>query len=160
MHSELKNLKKNLFLNCQLKEDFREPSKEYIEEKWKEITSNFMSILKEGKSNQVFQELYNEINDLLLYEVSTSTIDYIENILKNYSSDIKNKIEEIIKLDKEKFYENFNNLWYNVVHNFNLLGKIANRYENKVYGNNQKNTIYTKFLNFLNSNLINSENNK
>ena len=157
MHSELKNLKKNLFLNCQLKEDFREPSKEYIEEKWKEITSNFMSILKEGKSNQVFQELYNEINDLLLYEVSTSTIDYIENILKNYSSDIKNKIEEIIKLDKEKFYENFNNLWYNVVHNFNLLGKIANRYENKVYGNNQKNTIYTKFLNFLNSNLINSD---
>ena len=154
MHSELKNLKKNLFLNCQLKEVFKEPSKECLEEKWKEIISNFINILKEGKSNQVFQELYNKINDLLFYEVSTSTIDNIENILKNFSFDIKNKIEEIINLDKENIFENFNNLWCNVVNNFNLLRKITNRFENKVY---QNNTIYEKFLNFLKSNLINSD---
>ena len=154
MHSELKNLKKNLFLNCQLKEVYNEPNKECIEEKWKEIISNFINILKEGKSNQVFQELYNKINDLLFYEVSTSTIDNIENILKNFSFDIKNKIEEIINLDKENIFENFNNLWCNVVNNFNLLRKITNRFENKVY---QNNTIYEKFLNFLKSNLINSD---
>ena len=81
MHSQLKKLKRNLLLNCKFKEEIKEPTKEFLEEKWNEITSNFINILKEGKSQQVFQEIYIKINDLLNYEIPQTIIDNIEKVL-------------------------------------------------------------------------------
>ena len=84
MNSELKNSKKNLVIQFNVQEIFKEPNKEYLEEEWQKITSNFINILKEGKSQLVFQELYNNIKDLLFYDVSQTT-SIIENV---YSSEI------------------------------------------------------------------------
>ena len=157
MHSQLKNLKRNLLLNCKFKEEIKEPTKEFLEEKWNEITSNFINILKEGKSQQVFQEIYIKINDLLNYEIPQTIIDNIENILVNFALEMNIKLNEIINQDKDKFFDNFNNIWINVVNNFNLLRKITNKYENKVYRNVQKNMFYSKFLESLKQRLINSD---
>ena len=57
MNTELKNSKNNIVLNFNVKNVFEEPSKEYLEEKWQNITTNFVNILKNGKSQLVFQEL-------------------------------------------------------------------------------------------------------
>ena len=158
MNSELKNSKKNLVIQFNVQEIFKEPNKEYLEEEWQKITSNFINILKEGKSQLVFQELYNNINDLLFYEVSTTTKVFIENILVNYASEIKIKLDEIMNEDKEKFFDNFNNIWFNVVKNFNVLRKITNRYEKKIYGNIQKNNVYAIFLDSLKEGLKRNNN--
>ena len=135
MNTELKNSKNNIVLQFNVKDVFEEPSKEYLEEKWQNITTNFVNILKDGKSQLVFQELYNKINDLLFYEVSQTTIVIIENVLVNFAAEIKIKLKEIVLKNKEDFFENFNKIWFNVVKHFNILRKITNRYEKIIYGN-------------------------
>ena len=153
MNTEIKNQKNNIVLQFNEKDIFEEPSKEYLEEKWQNITNNFINILKEGKSELVFQELYNKINDLLFYDVSTTTIVIIENVLVNFSAEIKLKLKEIVSKNKEIFFKNFNEIWFNVVKHFNILRKITNRYEKKIYGNIQKNNVYAIFLDSLKESL-------
>ena len=153
MNTELKNSKNNIVLQFNVKDVFEEPSKEYLEEKWQNITTNFVNILKDGKSQLVFQELYNKINDLLFYEVSQTTIVIIENVLVNFAAEIKIKLKEIVLKNKEDFFENFNKIWFNVVKHFNILRKITNRYEKKIYGNIQKNNVYAIFLDSLKESL-------
>ena len=153
MNTELKNSKNNIVLNFNVKDVFEEPSKEYLEEKWQNITTNFVNILKNGKSQLVFQELYNNINDLLFYEVSQTTIVIIENVLVNFAAEIKIKLNEIVLNNKDDFFENFNKIWFNVVKHFNILRKITNRYEKKIYGNIQKNNVYAIFLDSLKESL-------
>ncbi len=153
MNTDLKNSKNNIILQFNVKDVFEEPSKEYLEEKWQNITTNFVNILKDGKSQLVFQELYNKINDLLFYEVSQTTIIIIENVLVNFAAEIKIKLKEIVLKNKEDFFENFNKIWFNVVKHFNILRKITNRYEKKIYGNIQKNNVYAIFLDSLKESL-------
>ena len=153
MNTDLKNSKNNIILQFNVKDVFEEPSKEYLEEKWQNITKNFVNILKDGKSQLVFQELYNKINDLLFYEVSQTTIIIIENVLVNFAAEIKIKLKEIVLKNKEDFFENFNKIWFSVVKHFNILRKITNRYEKKIYGNIQKNNVYAIFLDSLKESL-------
>ena len=140
MNTELKNSKNNIVLNFNVKDVFEEPSKEYLEEKWQNITTNFVNILK-------------NINDLLFYEVSQTTIVIIENVLVNFAAEIKIKLNEIVLNNKDDFFENFNKIWFNVVKHFNILRKITNRYEKKIYGNIQKNNVYAIFLDSLKESL-------
>ena len=45
MNSELKNSKKNLVIQFNVQEIFKEPNKEYLEEEWQKITSNLSRII-------------------------------------------------------------------------------------------------------------------
>ena len=66
MSSDLRNLKRELILNFDLKLIDQVPSKEVIDGKWKEILSNVEEILSTGQCKKCYQEMYMNLNELLL----------------------------------------------------------------------------------------------
>ena len=164
MNSELKNIKREIILNFNINDLYTPPSNQEIIEKWEEIIKNLIFILKNeiidinnnnDEEKKCFQEIYQEINDLLLFEIPKNIIDKINNIIEDFSNKINEKFKIINK--SENFFEDFNFLWKKIINNFNLLRKIMNRYEKKAYGNIQKNNVYVIFLDYLKKKILNDK---
>ena len=160
MSQELKNIKNDLMINFDLKEIYEPVPEEYFKEKWKEIMTWLKKMLEEGTSDRCYQEIYMEIDDLLINDIPEEVIKSIENILTEYSVKTKNLLNELINKKGDEFFKDFNELWSSLNKIFNLLRKIMNKYEKIAYGNIQKNNVYEIFLYHLKLVLIDSNNDK
>ena len=158
MSKELKNIKNDLMINFNLNDVYEPPSEEYIKEKWSEIMDWVKTMLEKGNSDRCYQEIYMQIDDLLINDIPPEIIKSIETILTDYSLTIKTSLNELQNKKGEQFFKDFNTLWNNIIRIFNLLRKIMNKYEKLAYGNIQKNNVYEIFLYHLKLVLI--ENNK
>ena len=154
---ELKNIKNNLMINFNLKE-INEPTQEqYIKDKWNDIMTWFKTMLEKGNSDRCYQEIYMQIEDLLINDIPQEVIKSIESILSEYSIKIKNTLSGLLNKKGDEFFKEFNNLWSSTNKIFNLLRKIMNKYEKLAYGNIQKNNVFEIFLYHLKLELIGSD---
>ena len=153
---ELKNIKCDLMINFDLKEIYEPVPDTYIKSKWDEIMAWFKLMLEKGNSEKCFQEVYMEIDDLLINDIPPEVIKSIEDILTDYSNNIKTSLNSLLDKKGEEFFKQFNELWSSIAKIFNLLRKIMNKYEKLAYGNIQKNNVYEIFLYHLKSALIDS----
>ena len=161
MSKELKNIKNDLLINFNLNDIYEPPSEQYIKDKWNEIMSWLKIMLETGNSDRCFQEIYMQIDDLLINDIPPEVIKTIESILSDYSIKIKNILKnELLSKKGEEFFKDFNNLWNSTNRIFNLLRKIMNKYEKLAYGNIQKNNVYEIFLYHLKLVLIDSKEKK
>ena len=143
---EIKNMKCDLMINFDLKEIYEPVPDSYIKDKWNEILKWFKLMLEKGDTEKCFQEVYMQIDDLLINDIPQEVIQSIENILTEYSSNIKNKLNSLLDKKGEDFFKEFNSLWFEINKVFNILRKIMNKYEKIAYGNIQKNNVYEIFL--------------
>ena len=157
---ELKNIKCDLMINFDLKEIYEPVPDSYIKDKWNEILAWLKLMLETGNSQKCFQEIYMEIDDLLINDIPPEVITSIEEILTEYSNAIKNKLNCLLDKKGEKFFNEFNLMWSEINRIFNLLRKIMNKYEKLAYGNIQKNNVYEIFLYHLKSTLVSELGNK
>ena len=157
---ELKNIKCDLMINFDLKEVYEPIPDSYIKDKWNEILTWFKIMLEKGNSQKCFQEIYMEIDDLLINDIPPEIITSIEEILTIYSTNIKNKLNSLLEKKGDEFFKSFNSLWSEINKIFNLLRKIMNKYEKLAYGNIQKNNVYEIFLYHLKNALISELNEK
>ena len=157
---ELKNIKCELMINFDLKEIYEPVPDTYIKDKWNEILDWFKLMLAKGNSQKCFQEIYMEIDDLLINDIPHKIIASIEDILTKYSIEIKNKMDSLLDKKGGDFFQEFNSLWSETNKIFNLLRKIMNKYEKLAYGNIQKNNVYEIFLYHLKTALISESGNK
>ena len=157
---ELKNIKCELMINFDLKEIYEPVPDTYIKDKWNEILDWFKLMLAKGNSQKCFQEIYMEIDDLLINDIPPEIIASIEDILTKYSIEIKNKLDSLLDKKGGDFFQEFNSLWSETNKIFNLLRKIMNKYEKLAYGNIQKNNVYEIFLYHLKTALISESGNK
>ncbi len=142
---ELKNMKCDLMINFDLKEIYEPVPDSYIKDKWNEILKWFKLMLEKGDTEKCFQEVYMQIDDLLINDIPQEVIQSIENILTEYSSNIKNKLNSLLDKKGEDFFKEFNSLWFEINKVFNILRKIMNKYEKIAYGNIQK-IMYMKYF--------------
>ena len=156
---ELKNIKNDLMINFNIKDVYEPPSDEYKKEKWSEIMDWMKTMLEKGNSDRCYQEIYMQIDDLLINEIPPEVIKSIENILTDYSLKIKISLNELQNKKGDSFFNDFNNLWKNIIRIFNLLRKIMNKYEKLAYGNIQKNNVYEIYLYHLKLELIENNTN-
>ena len=143
---ELKNMKCDLMINFDLKDIYEPVPDSYIKDKWNEILNWFKLMLEKGDSKKCFQEVYMQIDDLLINDIPQEVIQSIETILTDYSINIKNKLNSLLDKKGEDFFKEFNSLWFEINKVFNILRKIMNKYEKLAYGNIQKNNVYEIFL--------------
>ena len=143
---ELKNMKCDLMINFDLKDIYEPVSDSYIKDKWNEILEWFKSMLEKGDSKRCFQEVYMQIDDLLINDIPQEVIQSIENILIDYSVNIKSNLNSLLDKKGEDFFKEFNSIWFEINKIFNILRKIMNKYEKLAYGNIQKNNVYEIFL--------------
>ena len=147
-------------INFNLKEIYEPAPEQYFKDKWNDIITWFKIMLEKGSSDRCYQEIYMEIDDLLINDIPPEVIKSIETILSDYSIKIKNILNDLLNKKGDEFFKNFNKLWYSTNNIFNLLRKIMNKYEKIAYGNIQKNNVYEIFLYHLKMNLIDSKNEK
>ena len=141
MSSDLRNIKRELILNFNINLIEKGPNKDTLEQNWKEIILSIEEILNNGKCHKCYQELYMNINDLLLYDIPTEIIEEMSKKLKVYAYKILDTFQEICQ--KDNFFEHYNPVWQTVIEKFNLLKKILNKFEKKAYGNFQKSNIHS-----------------
>ena len=124
---ELKNIKCDLMINFDLKEIYEPVPDSYIKDKWNEILTWLKLMLEKGDSEKCFQEIYMEIDDLLINDIPPEVITSIEEILTEYSNNIKNKLNFLLNKKGEEFFNEFNTMWSEINRIFNLLRKIMNK---------------------------------
>ena len=160
MSKELKNIKNDLMINFNIKDIYEPPPEQYIKDKWNDIINWLNIMLEKGNSDRCYQEIYMEIDDLLINDIPPEIINSINNILSEYAVKIKSQLNELITKKGEEFFKDFNNLWSSIIKIFNLLRKIMNKYEKLAYGTIQKNNVYEIFLFHLKSVIIDSKTEK
>ena len=160
MSKELKNIKNDLMINFNIKDIYEPPPEQYIKDKWNDIINWLNIMLEKGNSDRCYQEIYMEIDDLLINDIPPEIINSINNILSEYANKIKSQLNELITKKGEEFFKDFNNLWSSIIKIFNLLRKIMNKYEKLAYGTIQKNNVYEIFLFHLKSVIIDSKTEK
>ena len=101
---ELKNMKNDLMINFDLKEIYEPAPEQYIKDKWDEVLAWFKTMLEKGSSDRCYQEIYMQIDDLLINDIPTEVIKSIENTLSDYSIKIKNILNELVNKKCDKFF--------------------------------------------------------
>lgn len=140
--SNLKTLKRNITVN--IEPIYFKPDENDIEKKWEDKFLIVKEILKNGKANVCYQDIYQKINDLLLYEIPEKTKENFFKLIEDYSNEI---FDELILLENIKelneFFEKFNSLWNKIINNFLLLRKLLIKFEKKFFSKNiSTQTIY------------------
>jgi hypothetical protein len=135
VNSQIKNLRQNL--NITLSNQIRKPDIDLLTIKYKYIIDNINEILDKGISKICLQQLYQNVNDILLFDVPEEIIHSIENIFINYANITVNGLFQISKTSSiEEFFFFFNEQWSTVLKNFSLLRKILIKFEKKYYNRN------------------------
>ena len=151
---ELQNFKNNLILNFNIKETYEPTPDQFIKNKWEDVLTWFKTMLEKGNSDRCYQEIYMEIDDLLIKDIPPEFIKSIEKIISEFSIKIRDKLTELVNKKDEDFFKSFNNLWSSINNIFNTLRKIMNKYEKLAYGNIRKDNVYELFLYHLKKVLI------
>jgi hypothetical protein len=142
LSSNLKTLKKNIKINIE-PINFK-PDENDLIKKWDEKFFILKEILKNGKANVCYQDIYQKINDLLLYEIPEKIKENFINILEEHSNEISKELIELENIiDINEFFENFNFHWNKILNNFLLLRKLFIKFEKKFFSSNiSTQTIY------------------
>ncbi len=137
VNSQIRNIKQNMMIN--ISNNFTKPDPHVLNIKYKYIIDNIGNILTSSFNNICYQELFQNLNDILFFDLPEEFILSIEELFISYSKTSVNnflKISNISNLDE--FFEEFNNIWNNVLKNFSLLKKILIKFEKKYYNRNYK----------------------
>ena len=108
---ELKNIKCDLMINFDLKDIYEPVPDSYIKDKWNEILDWFKLMLEKGNSEKCFQEIYMQIDDLLINDIPPEVIKTIEDILTNYSIHVKNNLNSLLDKKGDEFFKEFTTIW-------------------------------------------------
>ena len=160
MSKELKSIKNDLMINFNIKDIYEPAPEQYIKDKWNDIMNWLKIMLEKGNSDRCYQEIYMDIDDLLINDIPPEIINSINGILSEYANKISIQLNELIFKNGGDFFKDFNNLWSSIIKIFNLLRKIMNKYEKLAYGTIQKNNVYEIFLYNLKAVLIDSKQEK
>jgi len=132
VNSEIRNLKRNIIVNVKKVSEI--PDVNQITDNWRVLIISMQDILENGNSNICYQEIYQKMNDLLMYDIPPSVAITIEELFSIHAKNIfKFLTESITMSDCSIFFETFNSIWGNVNKNFNLLRKILIKFEKKFY---------------------------
>ena len=90
VNSQIKSLKLNLSLKVLSYESI--PNMKIINDQWNECLISIKEIIEKGTANICYQELYEKINDLLLFEIPN---EINIKIYKLFSEQAKNLTDEL-----------------------------------------------------------------
>jgi cullin-4 len=132
VNSEIRNLKRNIVVTVKKVSEI--PDVNRITENWRVLIISMQDILENGNTNICYQEIYQKINDLLMYDIPPSVTITIEEMFSIHAKNIFRFLTELITMsDCSKFFEAFNSIWRNVNNNFSLLRKILIKFEKKFF---------------------------
>lgn len=144
VNPNIMNIQKSLKININPEKHFKKIEESIIEEKWYVVSTNFMKLLEIGTADISFQELYENINDLLISGISLKYKESLENILKSFAKKCYEKLLNIsmnFENDIGNFLLNFNQYFLQIKNNFKIIRKIFVKYERSFYSN--QNTLWT-----------------
>ena len=137
VNSEIRNLKRNIIVNVEKVSN--EPDVGLIIDSWRELIISMQDILERGNVNLCYQEIYQKINDLLMFEIPASVSLTIEEMFSTHAKNTFKILKDLaIVQENSNFFEAFNSIWKNISKNFSLLRKILIKFE-KIYFSNRFN---------------------
>lgn len=142
-NSQVRNIKKTL--SVQVQPIKYEPSKEMILEKWKGCLALIDDILDRGSVDFCFQELYQNINDLIMFDIPANVVKAIDDLFMKHAKKVSSLLTDLVNISNiDDFFQNFNLIWKKTKANFNLLRKILVKFEKKYFSiNGQGSTVGT-----------------
>jgi hypothetical protein len=145
--SQVKNMKKNLIIN--IEPINYKPNPKILEDKWKFVLNSVNEILVKGDANICYQELYQIIDDLLLFEKSNNNSENIKNFEALFINHANNCYQELNTIHTsysgEDFLNQFNSFWRKISLNFVLLRKILVKLEKRIYSQNYNQSTVWSF---------------
>lgn len=139
---ELHYIQRDLQLNFKLNNEYQAPNDATLLEKWKRLIKNINDILQTGKCDMCHQEIYVEINSLLIYDITNETIIGIDNCLQFFAN--KTLIDCMQIINKDNFLDRFNSIWSTVINRFSLIQKILIKFEKKAFQSRFNNNLYNQ----------------
>jgi hypothetical protein len=157
VNSQIRNLKKSL--NVHVEPSSYQPDQNFLLSKWKHCL-NFIEEILKGKTNLCFQELYQTVNDLIIFEIPQQVIENFESIIKLKADDT---ISQLIQCSSNhnnfEFFSQFNIIWSKITQSFSFLQKSLSKFERKYFTgqvNISHNSIWGLYLSLLLRNLLNN----
>lgn len=143
VNSNIKNLKKNITVNVQ--PIIISPDSNQLISKWNEKLNIIDEILKNGSSKVCYQDIYQKINDLLLYKIPEIIIENFNNLILKHSNIYCKNLIELSNLNNyDEFFEKLNIECNKINNNFLLLRKLLIKFEKKFFSKNlSTQTIYS-----------------
>lgn len=148
VNSNQKNLRRNITVNIQ-PISFT-PDTDLLINKWREKLEIVNEILEKGQTNRCYQDVYQKINDLLLYKIPEQINESFSLLIQKHSENYCRKLVELSNENNfDVFFEKFNFEWEKINQNFLLLRKLLIKFEKKFFSKNlSTQTIYSlcKFI--------------
>lgn len=143
VNSNLKNLKKNIIVNVQ--PIIINPDNNQLINKWNEKFLIVNEILETGKTQACYQDVYQKINDLLLYKIPEQINDNFLGLISNHTKKYCRSLIELSNINNfDEFFQSFNSEWNRINDNFVLLRKLMIKFEKKFFSKNlSTQTIYS-----------------
>lgn len=137
VNSGVRSLKKNLIILMDASTLNYKPNNNVMKEKFKLLIDSVSEILERGNIDICYQELYNNVNDLLLFDIPPEYILAVEELFKNHSKTITKLFIDLVSISNiNSFFQSFNSIWVKISNNFTLLKKILTKFEKKIYNRN------------------------
>ena len=148
--SNLKNLKRNISVNVQ--PIIINPETNQLINKWNEKLTIINDILESGNAKVCYQDIYQKINDLLLYKIPDQISENFTQLISNHTQIYCSKLIELSNInDYNEFFEKFNFEWNKINNNFLLLRKLLIKFEKKFFSKNlSTQTIFSLCKYYLN----------
>jgi hypothetical protein len=151
VNSQIRNLKQNIIVSIN-KSISKEPDHDILSRKYDFIIHSVDAILNKKFSGSLcYQELYNTINEVLLFTLPEEFTNHVEGLFISYSQQVASQLYAINENKNiESFLEEFNAFWKEVCRNFSLLKKILTKFEKKSFAakNFKNKTIWGLCNNF------------
>jgi len=141
--SNLKNLKRNITVNVQ--PIIINPDVNQLIIKWNEKLNIINDILESGNIKVCYQDVYQRINDLLLYKIPDQISENFNQLIIKHTNQYCCKLIELSKINNfDEFFESFNIEWDKINKNFILLRKLLIKFEKKYFSKSlSTQTIYS-----------------
>lgn len=143
VNSNIKNLKRNIIVNVQ--PIIINPDTNQLINKWNDKLKIIDEILEFGNTKVCYQDVYQKINDLLLYKIPDEISESFNRLIAKHSKICSDKLIELSNLNNlNEFFEKFNQEWNQINKNFLLLRKLLIKFEKKYFSKNlSTQTIYS-----------------
>ena len=131
VNTQVRNLKRNLVV--QIEPINYVPDIKFLNEKWINVIDRIRELLEKGNSDMCYQELYQNINDLILFEIALPVVQTIEDVFLQHSKNSYKHLQDFLTYSNEDFFKFFNIFWKHITYNFVLLKKILGKFEKKFF---------------------------
>jgi hypothetical protein len=139
VNSQTRTLKQTLTVNVNTSLN-KGPNADVLHKKYDFIIQGIENILnKNFKGSICYQELYNNINDVLLFDLQEEFVKAIELLFIKYAEGCAVNLLQLGSLENiSEYFEKFNFYWNEIGKNFSLLKKILTKFEKKIFTKNYK----------------------